>query len=113
MIGLGFWTLVGMLVSSSPLTLLVFGTALILIIGLLWRPDEPPVLLLPVLIQFTEVALKPVTAALTDTPLQDLSEFGSNLQPAGLFGLAGVIALMVGLQIGARVSRASIKGVSI
>jgi hypothetical protein len=102
-----------MVVSSSPLIVLVFGTALILIVGLLWRPGELPVLLLPVLIQFTEVALKPVTAALTDVPLQDLSEFGSNLQPAGLFGLAGVIALVLGLQIGTRVSRAPIKDVLI
>jgi hypothetical protein len=100
-----------MVVSSSPLIVLVFGTALILIVGLLWRLGEPPVLLLPVLIQFTEVALKPVTAALTDTPLQDLAESGANLQPAGLFGLAGLIALVLGLQIGARVSRASIEGV--
>jgi hypothetical protein len=104
----------GMVVSSSPFIVLVFGTALILIVGLLWRPGEPPVvLLLPVLLQFTEVALKPVTAALTDTPLQDLADFGSNLQPAGLFGLAGVIALALGLHIGARASRASIKGVPI
>jgi hypothetical protein len=102
-----------MVVSSSPLIVLVFGTALILIVGRLWRPGEPPVLLLPVLIQFTEVALKPVTAALIDSPLQDLAEFGSNLESASLFGLAGVIALVLGLQIGARVSPASIKSVPI
>ena len=101
LIGLGTLTLVGAWESPSPLVVLASGIVCILILVLLWRPGELPILLLvPVFLQFTEVALKPITTAFTGTSLQDLADFDANLEPAALFGLTGVAALAFGLRIG-------------
>jgi hypothetical protein len=102
MIGLGAATLLGVMASPSPFVVLACGVAAILVVGLLWRPGEPPLLLIPVLLQLLQVALKPAITGYIDRPLQDLSDFGLDLEPAALFGLVGIAALAFGLRIGAR-----------
>lgn len=98
---LGALTLVGVWASPSPLAVLASGIASICLVISLWRPGELPVLLLPLYVQFSAVALKPITTAFTNTPLEDLADFDANLVPAALFGLAGLAALAFGLRIGA------------
>jgi hypothetical protein len=105
-IGLGAVTLVGLYTSPSPLVVLVSGIVSILILILAWRPNEFPILLVPIYVQFSHVALKPITTAITNKPLQDLADFNVNLEPAALLGLAGVAALVSGLRIGAGNARA-------
>jgi len=101
MIGLGALTLVGMLASPSPLVVLASGIVSIFIVISVWRPGELPILLLPVCVQFNAVALKPISTAFTNSPLDDLADFDANLEPAALLGLAGVAALVFGLRMGA------------
>lgn len=101
MIGLGGATLLGVMTSPSPLVVFASGIVAILIVGLLWRPGEPPLLLVPVLLQFLQVALKPALTAYFDSPLSDLSDFDLDLEPAALLGLAGIAALALGLRMGA------------
>jgi hypothetical protein len=101
MIGLGGATLLGVIASPSPLVVLASGIVAILIVGLLWRPGHPPLLLVPVLLQFLQVALKPAMTAYFGRPLWDLSDFDLDLEPAALFGLAAIGVLALGLRIGA------------
>jgi hypothetical protein len=100
-IGLGTLTAVGASVTSSPLVVLASGIVFIFILALLWRPGEHPILLVPALLQFIEIALKPLATAITGTSLQDFAEFDANLEPAALFGLVGLAALVLGQRIGA------------
>jgi hypothetical protein len=101
LIALGLLTLVGLTTSPSPLVVLASGIVSILVVLLLWRPGQPPLLLIPVLLQFTQVALKPLMTATFDRSLQDLADFDVDLEPAALFGLAGIAALAFGLRMGA------------
>jgi hypothetical protein len=101
MAGIGVLTVAAVTASSSPLIVLISGGVCIFIFALLWRVDEPPILLIPAVAQFVAIALKPLTTAFTNGSLQDLSEFGGELEPAALFGLAGIAVLVLGLRIGA------------
>jgi hypothetical protein len=101
LIGLGGLTLLGVVTSASPLVVLASGIVAILVVALLWRPGQPPLLLVPVFLQFTQVALKPAMTASTAVSLQELAEFNIDLESAALFGLAGIAALAFGLRIGA------------
>ncbi len=101
-IGIGFLTFFGVTTSLSPLVVLTSGLAALFIFAVLWRPGELPILLVPVLLQFTAVALKPIMTAFTGGALQDLAEFDASLEPAALFALAGISALAFGLAIGTR-----------
>jgi hypothetical protein len=112
-IGLGAVTLVGVCTSPSPLVVLTSGIVSILILISVWRPSELPILLVPIYVQFSQVALKPITTAITNKPLQDLADFNANLEPAALLGLAGVAALVSGLRIGAGNARARGEDVAI
>jgi hypothetical protein len=106
LIGVGALTITGVVASSSPLVVLASGIVSILILVLLWRPGEPPILLLPAFLQLSQVALKPLMTASGGSSLEDLAEFDVDLQSAALFGLAGIAALAVGLRIGAGVALA-------
>jgi hypothetical protein len=103
LIGLGMLTAWGMMESPSPIVVLAAGTVAILILVLLWRPGEPPILLVPVFLQFSQVALKPLMTASGNSSLEELADFDVDLQSAALFGLGGIAALAVGLRIAAGV----------
>ena len=85
-IAIGALTLAGVVASPSPLVVLASGSVAVLILVLLWRPNELPILLVPAFYQFTAIALKPIMTAFTGTSLQDFSDFDANLEPAALFG---------------------------
>jgi hypothetical protein len=100
MTGLGALTILGVLLSPSPLVVLASGIVSIFLLAVLWRPGELPILLVPAYLQFIAVAMKPVTTAFTGTTLQDLADFDAALEPAALFGLAGIAVLVLGLRFG-------------
>ncbi len=75
------------------------GAVLIAIILMLWRGDDPPILLLPALFQWSEVAIVPLSTIWTGIPYQDLSTYGADLRLSGLYGLLGVLALSVGFWV--------------
>jgi len=89
----------GAAASPAPLHVALSGLALALVILLLWRPREPPILLLPALFQWSEVALVPISTIWKQIELNDLSSFGSDLESSALYGLLGVVSLSVGLRL--------------
>lgn len=88
------------LMSPSPVAVGLSSVALVIIIALLWRADEPPILLLPVLFQWTEVAAYPLATIWKQVPINDLSALEGDLEFSALFGFAGVISLALGLKLG-------------
>jgi hypothetical protein len=98
--------LVGVIASPSPLVVLASCIVAICILICLWRPGQPPILLLPAFYQFMQVALKPYMTVFSGSSLQDLADFGENLEPAALFSLAAIAVLALGLRIGAGRARA-------
>src|SRR4051794_14128578 len=56
----GLATIAGALLSPDPLMIAACGLALAAIMKLLWTVDEPPILLLPCLYQWSEVATWPI-----------------------------------------------------
>jgi hypothetical protein len=88
--------------SDSPIPLALSGLALIAVVTLLWNRDEPPILLLPVLFQWSEVAIWPISTLWRQMALNDMSNYGADLDGAAAYGLAGVTALAAGLRFGSR-----------
>lgn len=100
-------TLIGVLFSQSPGPIAASAAALIAIVAMLWREDVPPILLLPVLYQWSEVAILPIATIWYGVPLSDLSQWNSDWDAAAYFGLAGVVALGLGLRLGSGMARTS------
>lgn len=90
----------GMMTSTVPLLVLASGVTLCLVVLLLWRSDDPPILLLPALFQWTEVAIVPISTVWLQVPLANLSTYGADIERSSLYGLLGVSALTVGLALG-------------
>ena len=107
---IGCLTFLGMLSSTIPLLILFSGIALIAIIALLWTNDEPPILLLPALFQWSEVALVPISTVWLRVPLAELSDNGANLDASAVYGLLGVLSLAIGMKAGSL--RGGAKGIS-
>lgn len=93
---------VAALVSTAPMIVTASGGCLVLVILLLWRSDAPPILLLPPLFQWSEVAIVPLSTIWLQVPLGALSRYGADLERSALYGLAGVSALAIGLALGSR-----------
>lgn len=91
---------VGMLTSTVPMLVFASGATLCLVVLLLWRGDDPPILLLPALFQWTEVAIVPLSTMWLKVPLADLSTYGANLEKSSLYGLLGICALSIGMWLG-------------
>jgi hypothetical protein len=51
------------------------------------------------MLQVVAISIKPITTAVTGTPLQEMSDFGNDLEPAVLFALAALVALVLGLRL--------------
>jgi hypothetical protein len=92
---------VGSLASTSFLTVAASGACLAFLIYLLWREDAPPILLMPAMFQWSEVAILPISTIWQQVPLNQLSVLGADLESSALYGLSGVGALAVGLRLGA------------
>jgi hypothetical protein len=96
--------------SNDPWLTLACGLGLALMIGLLWRLDEPPVLLLPAGMQIVQVVTPLFCANLLGVSVQDVSLHIGDVTNATWLGLVAVMSLVVGLwcgQLGARESAAS------
>lgn len=96
---------IGPLVSGSPLPVLAGGAVLAVLLFLLWQPDDLPILLLPIIYQWLQVAVKPILSVFYGLPINHVLDTGEGLQIAGdgaaLFGFAGVGCLGLGLWLGA------------
>jgi hypothetical protein len=94
------FSVVGVLASPAPLAILASGLCLGLIIRLLWNADEPPILLLPALFQWSEVSTPGVSTLWKRVPLNDLSNYNLDLTPVAIYGLVAVAMLTIGLRLG-------------
>ena len=94
---------VGAMVSTAPMLILVSGAVLCLIILLLWRGDDPPILLLPALFQWSEVAIVPLSTIWLNVSLNELSSYGADISMSALYGLLGIGALSTGMWLGSGV----------
>jgi hypothetical protein len=91
---------VSALVSDDPLQTLACGFAVALTIGLLWRFDEPPVLLLPAGLQVIQVVTPRLYANLLGVPIQNVSLYVGDMTAATWLALAAIIGLVLGLWCG-------------
>jgi len=102
-------SVLGMASSGSPTTVLAAGVTFAAALLLLWRGNDPPILLLPAIVQWSEVAIKPILTALYGEPIDRVlhldAGFQADLESAALFGFAGVGCLCLGMSLGARAPR--------
>lgn len=91
----------GAAASTVPIIVVASGGCLAFMLALLWNGRDPPILLLPALFQWSEVALLPISTIWQQAPLNQLSQYGADLEMGALYGLAGVLALSIGLYFGA------------
>lgn len=98
--GVALMTFWGMLTSPVPLLVLFCGLCLVTIILLLWTSNEPPILLLPAMFQWSEVAILPLSTSWLGVPLAELAQYGTDLNKSASYGLLGVLALSIGMKVG-------------
>jgi len=84
-------------------SLLALAATLALIIGsaLLWRPGEPPILLFIFGYQWLQSSIAIFHANRFGKTVSELSAYGGNLQLAIILSLLGLLALTVGMRLGA------------
>jgi hypothetical protein len=90
----------GMAVGESPTLTIAAGLVIILAFGLLWRPGQPPALLLVAVIHLLQVTTALFYANLLGVHINTLSAFGVDLEYATLIALGGVFCLIVGMSLG-------------
>ncbi len=93
-------TPVAVLMGTSPSSISLAGLSFIFIVLVLWRSDDPPILLLPALFQWSEVATFPIATIWKQVPLNEMSAYGANLELSAAYGFAGVSALAAGMSLG-------------
>lgn len=86
--------------SPNPAHIVASGITLIILLVLLWRADDLPILLLPALFQWSEVAVLPMSTVWRQVELNALSPYGANLEFSAFYGLIGVLLFAVGLRLG-------------
>jgi hypothetical protein len=91
--------------SGSPMLVLASGFALSVTVLLLWRPGQVPVLLLPAVYQWSQVAVRPIQSAISGVAASSFSTYGETLDGAALFGLAAIVSLAVGMRMGSGARR--------
>lgn len=109
-LAVALFTGIGMLTSTVPLLLLGCGACLIFVILLLWTGSEPPILLLPILFQWSEVAIVPISTSWLNVPLSELSQYGADMNQSAIYGLLGISAVAIGIKIAS--ARSSKSGAS-
>ena len=90
-------TIVSALISDDPLQTLACGFAAALTIGLLWRLDEPPVLLLPAGIQLIQVVTPRFYSNFLGVPIDNVSLHIGDMTAATWLALAAMVGLVLGL----------------
>lgn len=94
-------TFFGALSSPEPWMVFLSGVCLIGLILILWRGDEPPILLFPVALQWSEVAIVPISTVWLGKTMQELSLYESQLDGAATYGFLGLTAMAIGIRLGA------------
>jgi hypothetical protein len=90
----------GLATGDNPLLTIGAGLVTIAAVAFLWRPGEPPTLLLLATIHLVQVNTALVYADLTGIPLNSLSDYGVDLEYATFIALGGVLCLIVGMSLG-------------
>jgi hypothetical protein len=90
----------GLIIGENPSVTIAAGLVTILAVKLLWRPGEPPTLLLLAAIHLLQVNTALVYANLTGVNVNTLSEYGVNLENATFVALGGVLCLILGMAFG-------------
>src|ERR1019366_529534 len=90
----------GITVGESPSLTIVAGLVTILTVKLLWRPGQPPTLLLLAAIHLLQVTTALVYTNLTGVNINSLSDYGVDLENATLVALGGVFCLILGMSLG-------------
>jgi hypothetical protein len=93
-------TAVSAVTSDDPLQTLACGFGVALTVGLLWRFDEPPVLLLPAGLQIIQVVTPRFYANLTGVPIENVSLRIGDVTAATWLALAAIVGLVLGLWCG-------------
>ncbi len=87
-------------ISPAPLTVAASALCLALIIWLLWSRNEVPILLLPALFQWSEVATPSLSTIWKQVPLNQLFQNNADFDFATLYALAAIGILAVALRLG-------------
>lgn len=85
--------------SPSPGVVLAAGGSLAALFLLLWRSGEPPILMFPLLYQWSVVAVKPYLSAFRQTPINELAQFGGNLEHAAYFAFTAIVCIAIGIRL--------------
>ncbi len=93
------------IVSPNPMLVLFAGSVFSGAILLLWPKNDAPLLLLPFAVQWIAVSMKPLQTAILGVPINQLGEYGADLEPAAYFALAALAALAIGMRIGSSARR--------
>lgn len=100
------WLLAGglvMLGGFGPNFLLSLFGAIVLLAGvhLLWRPGESPIFLLVFGYQWLQASIKTLQASIVGSNLNELSNYGGDIETASYLSLLGLLFLAIGMRWGA------------
>ncbi|MBL8330561.1 MAG: hypothetical protein JNJ71_17115 [Rubrivivax sp.] len=86
----------------GPNMALVGFAVLVLFMGilLLWRPGEPPVMLLIFALQWLQASTKAINANLQGLPINSFSTFGGNVELSSYLSLLGLLLFALGMNWG-------------
>ena len=90
----------GIVFGESPLLTIAAGLVIILAVKLLWRPGEPPTLLLLAALHLLQVTTALFYANGLGVHINSLSEYGVDLENATLVALGAVLCLILGMSLG-------------
>lgn len=88
--------------SPEPWSVFASFASLGVIFWLLWGDVEPPIFLMVPLMQWSQVALVPISTIWLKMPMADYSKYGGQTPEAAIYGLLGVVALSLGGWYGLR-----------
>lgn len=90
----------GIAVGESPALTVFAGVVIILTVKLLWRPGQPPTLLLLAALHLLQVTTALIYANALGVNINSLSEYGVDLEYATPFALGAVFCLVLGMSLG-------------
>ena len=96
----GVWLLWSLVVSESPFLSIAVVLVTLLAVKLLWRPGEPPTLLLLVAIHLAQVSTSLLYANVLGVHVNTMSPTGVDLESATWIALGAVLCLILGMSFG-------------
>ena len=90
----------GITFGESPLLTLLAGGLTILTVALLWRPGQPPMLLLVATVHLLQVIAILVYANLIGVHVDTFSDYGVNMERGTLAGIFACLAFVLGMTVG-------------